>query len=427
MNNKMKKNNLMIMIFTLIIVSLVPNTFGGLVLDNIQYDPAIIAAGDEVDIVIQFHDESVMTGDNVKRVGNSDYTFEVLLESDDTLTKNYVTFSDAEGDDQQGRIFSGEYYNKKFRVKVNNNAPAGNYEFKLSGRWYYKGEAETNYEYLRFQMPVKKEGIILGITTLETIPSEVRPGDNFVEVKGYVENSGEKDAKSVEINLVLPDGIESSYTDNNRVWVGRINTGEKKELTFFLDVDDDIKSGVQDIVYSLKYMDIDNNNYAISKSLPFRIKPRPYLEVVESTGTGLAGENGKLHLTIKNTGDESAEAVDVRILKQNSQPFTLDVRSDYIGELKPGETGLAIFDLKVSTDAEIKQHNFKVLIRSKGDTDEGDDKIYTYNRRAQFDVTGIAPNKMKTYGLIGATIVVLFFVLNKIYLSLNKKTRGKRK
>ena len=36
-------------------------------------------------------------------------------------------------------------------------------------------------------MNVKKEGIILDITTIETIPSEVRPGDDFVKIVGFIE------------------------------------------------------------------------------------------------------------------------------------------------------------------------------------------------------------------------------------------------
>ena len=71
-----------------------------LVLDTIQFDPAIIAAGDEVDIVVQFHHDT----SSLERqwVGNEDYTFAVMLESDDSLTKNYVTLQDAEGDDLRG-------------------------------------------------------------------------------------------------------------------------------------------------------------------------------------------------------------------------------------------------------------------------------------------------------------------------------------
>jgi len=382
-----------------------------LVLDNIQFDPAIIAAGDEVDIVIQYHHKPI--GEDDDKIGNPEYTFGVKIEPDDTLTQEYVTIQDAVGDDVS--IYANGYYNKRFRVKVAPNAVAGNYEFKLSGQWYHNGEAEPTFQYVRFTMPVKKEGIILDIASFNTVPAEVRPGDNFVKIESYVENVGEKDAKSVEVQLRLPEGLESSYSNNNRIWVGRADAGESKQAVFYIDVDEMAQDSVYSLQFDMQYMDTDDNRYQKTVTVPFLVKPRPYLEVVKSEGGGMAGTDGKLLLTVKNTGSESAEAVDVRILLQNSQPFTMDLRSDYIGELEPGEEGLAVFDLKATREAEEKEHLFKVLIRSKGDSDEGDDNIYTYNRRASYTIRGEAPNRVRDYGLMAGGVVVLFIVGNFIY------------
>jgi len=406
------KNKIMLLIIFILGMTYVQIASADLQLNSIQFDPAIIAAGDEVDIVVQFNEVGITSED---KIGNKDYTFEVILEPDDTLTEEYVTIQDAKGDDVKGIIFGGEYYNRRFRIKVMNNAPAGNYEFKLIGQWYYKGKKEGSSQYLRFKMPVKKEGIILDISTYETVPAEVRPGENYVKIVGFVENTGEKDAKVVEVNLKLPEGIDSSYTNNNRIWVGRVNAGENKKLIFFVDIDDVVKPDTYNMDYHINYMDVDDNQYQKTITLPFLIKERPYIEVVESVGEGKAGETAKLYVKVKNTGTESAEAVDVRILKQSSQPFNFDVRSDYIGELEPEEEGTAIFDIAVNSDAEIKTYDFKVLIRSKGDSDEGDDNIYTYNRRAQLKVTGKATNKLLIYGLIGGAILILLIIINMIF------------
>lgn len=416
------KSSIKIFLMMVAMVLTLPIAFADLKLQNIQYDPAIIAAGDEVDIVIQFVSEA--TGTDEAKIGDPDYTFKVILEADDTLTKNYVTIQDAEGDDLRGTIFPSGTYNKKFRVKVNQDAPAGSYEFKLSGQWYKGDTAVGGAQFMRFKMDVKKEGIILDVTTLETVPSEVRPGDNYVKLLSRIENVGEKDAKSVEINLALPKGIQSSYTDDNRKWVGRVNAGESKEVTFFVDIEEKADSKSYNINYKFSYMDLDNNEYSKSRTIPFLVKPRPYIEVIESSGEGLSASRTKLYVKLKNTGTESAEAVDVRILKQNSQPFTIDVRSDYIGELEPGEEGIAVFDLGINPEAEIKEHDFKLLIRSKGDSDEGDDNIYTYNRRAKISVTGKAPNLLLVYGIIGAALVVVFLTANTIYKKRRRNTKN---
>ena len=113
--------------------------------------------------------------------------------------------------------------------------------------------------------------------------------------------------------------------------------------------------------------------------LPFLVKARPNLEIVSVEGSGLAGKTADLYITVKNVGTEDAESTDVRLIKQSAQPFSTDVRSDYLGLIAPGEEAVAVFHLDVSSDAEIKEHDLKLIIRAKGDSDSGDDNIYLFS------------------------------------------------
>jgi len=389
-------------------------------MDNVQFDPAIISAGDEVDIIIQYHDTVRL--DDEDRISNVEYKFDVKLESDSSLTDEYVIIQDSIGDNTRSHVLAGEYYNKVFNIKIGSNAPSGNYKFKLVGQWYENGVEAGIIRERSFTMPVKKEGIVIDIASVTTQPGEVRSGDDFVKLMASIENVGEKDAKAIEVNLELPEEFESSYSNNNRIWVGQLKASESKDMTFFIDVKDIAKAGLYELTYNFEYMDDNNNKYTKITKLPFLIKSHPFLEISKVQGEGLSGDVSKLYVTVKNTGTESAESVDVRILKENSQPFEFDVRSDYIGELEPGEEGVAIFDINVNSDAQMKEYDFKLLIRAKGDSDEGDDNIYTFNRRAKFDVTGQAPNKLRTVGLISAFAVILLYIANRMF-----KKKGKRK
>lgn len=399
-----------------LVLTLMVNVSADLNLDNIYFDPAIVSAGDLVDVVVQYSVDS--SGDN-DRIANEDYTFGIELIPDDSLSEKYVVIEDSVGDDLVGQVFAGQYYNKVFRIRVASNAPVGDYEFELIGRWYYNGQPVSSYESAKFIVPVKKEGVSLRIAGVFVEPSEVRPGDDYVSVRAYVDNSGEKDAKAVEVSLNLPDGFSSSYSDNNRVWVGVVGAGESKEVSFNVDIDDEVSGGVYDFGYTFDFKDSENNDYSYNDSFPFYVKSKPYLEVVDYSGEGSIGGSSKLYVTIKNSGDETAEAVDVRILKQSSQPFDFDVRSDYIGELKPGEEGVAIFDVGVIRSAEEKEYDLKLMIRAKGDSDDGDDNIYTFNRRAKFEVVSSFFNGLFLIGLIGAIGVIGFFVWKKKFSRIN--------
>lgn len=384
---------------------LIPGAFAELRLDDIQFDPAIIASGDEVDIIVQFHQEGLSTTD--QRIGNPDYRFGVTLLADDTLTENHILFMDAQGDDLQGIITRGGTYSKRFRVKVLDDAPAGSYEFKLVGQWYRDGVAEAGEQYLRFTMPVKREGIQLAIANVESDPRRVRSGDKDVLLHATVVNTGEKQAKDVRILLTYPEGISSSYADGNSRHLGNVAPGETQGVEFSIDTDRGTPAGTYQIGYLMIYEDTDGNRYETRAFFPFVVKKRPDIIVTAVAGEGRAGEEIELRVTLKNIGEETADTVDARILKSASQPFEMDVRSDYVGELAPGEEGIAVFRILADRDAELKEHRMTVLIRATGDSEESDTSVYTFTESAPLPITGKAPNRWPYIAGVAALAIII--------------------
>lgn len=415
--NKKKIRNIVTMLYLVVFMILSMSvSFSTLELKNIQFDPAIIVAGDEVDVVIEY--QQVMTNLQDERVSNPDYSFTVELVADDDVTLEHISILDSIGDDMQGTVYNNQVYNKVFRIKVDLDAPVGSYQFKLNGIWYKNGVELEATQSSRFEMQVKKEGIIIEPSTLLSNPAQIRSGDDYAELVTSIFNVGEKDAKSVEVTLDLPQGISSSYTNGNRIFLPRINAGDSQEVNFFIDVDEVVKSGTYPITMNFNYLDLDNNEYNKTKELDLAIKPRPYLVIESYEGSGLSGSDGELKVLVKNIGEQSAESVDVRIIKESSQPFEFDVRSNFVGELEPNETGVAIFNFNILSQAELKNHSFKLQVRSLGDSDYGDDNVYMYDRRAEYEVNGVAPNY---YIYIGGVLFVLFI----LYLIVKPKAKSK--
>lgn len=382
-------------------------------LKNIQFDPAIIGAGDEIDIIVEYEAKNLPFDDSL--VGNRDYSYRIELKGDDDMTKKYVTILDSRGDFLGGSVLAGETYNKVFRIKVANDAIPANYQFKLEGQWYKDGTPLGALESKTFMVSVKKEGITIDVSSFQTTPSQIRPGDNFIELTTTIDNVGFKDAKSLSVQLSSTSpGIEPSYANNNRISVGGLGESQSKPASFYINLDEELQPGVHNLSLDMDYLDKDNNQYQKSIELPLLVKSRPHLEIINYSGSGLAGGEGQLKVWVKNTGLDDAESVDVRIVKQSLQPFAFDLRSDYIGEIKPSQTGVAIFNFKILDDAEFKEHNFKLLLRAKGDSDQGDSSVYTFQRSAQFDVTGKATNWYVLVGLVALAIVVVFVSISKI-------------
>ena len=382
------RNTIRIFLVMVLLVLSVNMVSASIEVEGISFDPAIIAAGDDVDITINFR-EIITSGSSTDIKANEPgYTLNVFLEPSDTISEKHITILDAEGDSNIGHLFSVGVWKKTFRVKVNNDAIPGNYELKFNFQYVKDGIPESASFIHKFMLPVKREGIILGIANIVTSPAAVRPGDDFVEITTYIENSGSKSAKSIEAVLSPPDELEHSYSDNNRKWVGKLSPNESKQVSFFVNIDENADSKQYDLDLTLNYADLDNNEYTKKASIPLLVKERPNIEVVDVKGIGLAGSKITLEIMLKNAGTEDAEAVDVRIIKQSSQPFTFDLRSNYVGELEAGETGKAVFEINIDKEAEQKEHNLKLLIRAKGDSDKGDNNIYIFNRRAIIDVNG---------------------------------------
>lgn len=403
----------------MVVLALVPSVSAYLSLDSIYTDPAIIGAGDEVDVVVQYENKLVAADE--KYNNDFDYTFKVSLEADDDAATQYIRILDSQGDDYGSVVYSGNKYNKIFRIKISNDAPTGSYQLRLTGEWYYKGVPTGDSRDEAFSIEVKREAININIVSIESNPTTIRPGDVGVELRAYIQNVGIKNAKSVTVTLHLPDGFSPSYVDNNRKWIGGLSGGETKESTFHFDVSPALLGGVHSATYTLEYVDVDDNVYSTGGVLPIYVKEKSNLIITQEEIIAQKGGSTILELTVKNEGLAAAEHIDVRILKQSSQPFSFDTRSQYIGLLAPGESSTVQFLVDVDRAALEKTHNFDVIIRAKGDSDQGDTAIYTFNRKAQIKVEGTAKSNLL---YVGAALVVVVLIL---WIGKSSKKKGGKK
>ncbi|MBR9693189.1 hypothetical protein GOV07_04665 [Candidatus Woesearchaeota archaeon] len=385
------------------------------VIDSTSTDPSVIAAGDEVLLSVNFHDDSEQTYSNANR---ENFRLSAELMPGDTVSEQYITILDGKG--AVGHLFIGKTWTKTFRVKVQNDAPVGTYQFKMRFQYYKDDLPFESPQNGFFTISVNKEGIILNLANIVTTPSEVRPGDNYVVLNTYLENSGRKDAKAVEFTMKMPEGFTAPYSNDNRIWAGYIAAGEQKVLTTYFNVDETVRPGSYDFNARFSYHDNDDNAYEKNVTFPVLVRDKPVIVITKSEGELFAGGKGELRVTLKNIGSEKAESVDVRLVKESSQPFAFDARSDFVGTLQPGEEATAVFMLKADPEAAIKKHSFTALVRAKGDSDKGDDNIYTFSREASIDVTGKRPNPLLYVGA-GALIIVILVLLISTFGKRKKK------
>lgn len=307
----------------------------------------------------------------VVKIGNEkidDITFNLELEYPFFLDKS----ESAEKKIGSWRGYSDdeEYYILHYKIRVDEEALEDDYDIKLkiSHKIY-----DTEREYLTEPFKIKvgdktKPEFVLG--TLVTSPIKLLADTDENQLKVTLENIGDEDAENVRMDLELSKNFSATYGYSTRANLGTIDAGSSKIGTFYVDLDETITQGEYEGTISIHYKEAndDDNEYKIVKlplSIPVNGKPMFSIKDVKTIPEKIReGNDVKLLITVKNTGTKEAESVSIRAFKESSQPFEFEEKSDFIGKLKPGETGEAVIKFKVEEEANVKTYLLDLEVRS---------------------------------------------------------------
>ena len=287
------------------------------------------------------------------------------------------------------------------------------------------GYATTEPVTLGISFDVKGD-VIINVGSVYTEPTHVRPGDEDVRVIVAIENSGEADAKDVEARLICNEQFAPSWSGTDRVYLGRLNSGIRfTGVTFHVDVADNVDAGAYSIPLVIRFKDTENVEYQGVRSVDVLVERKPELEIASSytEPTNIsAGDHVILHVRVRNVGSEEAESVSVRVTGEADVPFDYDVTSDHVGNLKVNETGDAILEFDVDRDAPKKIYQQGLEIRCTGDRDLGDDRVYTFDKQIQLEVTSSSSGSSSIPGF-EALFSLLVLLLVFFFIELRKKEK----
>ena len=379
------------------------------VLDGVSYDPGFITAGDRVNISANLHET-----DYPDKTWDEDKKLKAVLKPGNKLTRDYVTIED-DRDESIGFLYPEGVWNQRFQVKVDSGAPTGMYDFEIHIQYLENGEpvsiqaedGEYNYSVVReFSMPVDNEGVDMTADVKSTEPSVPRPGDNYVETHIEFTNTGNKPLEEIEIRPSTPENLELAYSKDDKYFINQLIEGQSNRKTLTLNLDEETSPGLHTVSLSTSYEDESGNEYTGELQLPFRVEGRPDLELVNSTTSMKAGETQELRVKVENTGMQDAESVTARVIAERTQPFSLADRSNYIGEIEAGETREAVMEISADRNAQLKTHQLKIQLRANGDSEEGDQSVYTYTENTQISLTSRTQSSLIYIGVAAALLVL---------------------
>ena len=290
----------------------------------------------------------------IKNMGNKekeDVLFEI--DADDPF--------DVDSDDEWfvGNILEDEEETKTFRIDVDSDVSEGEYDLEFT---LEDSEDDYNEE---VEIEVESDNADLIIGDIVSSPLILMPDLEDVKLEITLENLGGGDATFVRGRLILPEGLSPSSSYSDSVSLGSIGSKDNKVATFFVDIDEEIKSDVLTGTLELEYKsDVKDMKSSLNFDLP--VKGRPQFDIVSSYTEGniVSEGNGKLRVNVQNIGEEKGEEVSVRVFENSDHPFDFDEKTNFIGNLDKGEAGVAIFSFDVDSGADSNEYVVKVQIRA---------------------------------------------------------------
>lgn len=300
-----------------------------------------------------------------------------------------------------------EHYTLYYKVRVAEDALEGTYPVDLKSR---KSE-DSGWSLMEYDIRVgEKEEPDLMLGAVRTTPKQLKRDLEEAELSLDLVNIGDSDANNVKMSLQLPEGISPSYTSSHEAVLGTVAAGTTGQGKFYLDLDEDLSSGVYPVDVKVSYKDEDYQEIVLPLNLT--LKPSPYFEITDvrmDPATVRPNNKVDIYITVANTGTDDAESVSLHAFKDSSQPFEFDQKSDFVGSLEGGESGVAVLTLDIE-DAKPKEYKVDLEVRAI-DSNE----VITQERQLSFEVANGVDEKQSP--VVGIAIIALIVILGiGIYL-----------
>ncbi|TQD24996.1 COG1361 S-layer family protein [Methanolobus vulcani] len=146
------------------------------------------------------------------------------------------------------------------------------------------------------------------------------------------------------------------------------------------------------------------------------VEDEPYFKVIKTESDIQQGDKETVNITYANTGDNVAYDCIARISVVD--PFTTTDDEAYLGDMYPGDSKTATFEVNVADDATVKSYAINTEVKY---TDEHDDSQYSDDLKAPVDV-GSSQSGLDGNIMIGA-VVLVGIIGTPLYM----RSRNKRK
>jgi hypothetical protein len=321
-----------------------------------------------------------------------------------------------------GDIKAGSSANAVFTTKINSDAAAGSYMLKLPINYTYLYQAEQfgvdtiKYTYKTsdeiVEIPIKIKPVV-SIDVLTAIPEHLNVGtEGYINL--HIKNTGSENGTKAIVKIVRNSNSPIVPTDSS-VYIGDFASNSTINASYKVSVAADAERQTYPVdvvvVYQNKEGDIISSR---SETVGIPVGGKVDFEVISPPAEMNPGNKKIISIEYKNTGETTVYSAQSRISAVD--PFTSNDDVAYLGDIKPGSSAIASYEVSVDRAATIKEYGLDSEIRYR---DALDNTYISDTMKVKINVvqtTGLAVILSNTVyiaiiiaGIIGIVYLVLHF------------------
>lgn len=268
-----------------------------------------------------------------------------------------------------GDLAGGDTVTSTFNAKVSADARAGTYLLPVSLRYTYLQVAEQyGVDTIRYYYKSKNETLFLPIRIKPEITIDVlsaEPEHLNVGTEGYlnlrIKNTGSDDGKKAVVRIIRNENSPVIPTDSS-VYIGDFASGSVAEVRYKVSVASKAERSTYPIDVVVVYENSDGDLITSrSETVGILVGGKIAFMIVSSPAEIRPGQKKVIAIEYKNTGDTKVFSAQGRISAVD--PFTSNDDIAYLGNMEPGQTVVASYEISVDRDATIKEYGLDSEIR----------------------------------------------------------------
>jgi hypothetical protein len=326
-----------------------------------------------------------------------------------------------------GDLKGGASVNTAFNVKFNSNSPSGTYNLPVKVTYTYLSTSEQyGTDAIQYNYRQKDVTLSLPVTVRTTVIPEVIlavPEHLNAGTEGYltleVMNAGSEYGTKTVLKIGR-NGQSPLIPTDSGVYIGDFPPGSVVTTRFKISVADSAEAQSYPLDVYATYTSYENETVDSEKTtVGIPVGGKIDFEVLSDPSEISPGEKKVITVVYKNNGDATVYSAQARI--STVDPFTSSDDTAYLGDLAPGETRDARFEISVDSAATRKEYAIDSEIRYR---DALDNSKLSDTLKVNINVDGKEGFAAVVQNPLSIVIIVLV-ILGAAYLGYRKvRTKG---